>query len=149
MVVHDKQDLYFLDTNIFLRTLIKEDEKTFAECIALFKLLEDGQIQAYTNILVIAEINFVLSSYYKFPKQKVATALESIVQTPKLKIVDDLDAAWGISLFAKENIKFIDCLLASSEFLRNKKACVISYDSDFKRLDVKYHHPKDIIKNCR
>lgn len=131
----------FIDTNIFLRAIVKEDEQTFNECLSFLKLIRDGKIKAITSTLVFLKINFVLLSFYKFPKEKVQQALESILDLPHLKIVDDYEMREAIEAYKKTKVKFVDCLLAS--LLKKKDFKIVSYDLDFDKLKIKRLSPKD------
>jgi len=131
----------FVDTNIFLRAIVKEDEQTFNECLSFLKIISNGKIKAITSTLVFLEINFVLLSFYKFPKEKVQQALESILDLPHLKIVDVFDMREAIETYKKTKVKFVDCLLAS--LLKKKDLKIVSYDLDFDKLKVKRLTPKN------
>jgi hypothetical protein len=48
-------------------------------------------------------------------------------------------------LFQTHNVKFIDCLLASSKRVQENKAAVFSYDRDFDKLGVPRVESKDIL----
>jgi len=140
-----KKPLFFVDTNIFLRIFVKEDEKTYKDCLNFLKLVSAKKIKAYISTIVIMEINFVLTSFYKFQKENTAQALRSIISTPGLKIIDDLDISHALELYTNSNIKFMDCLIASSSLLQKNKACIITYDKDFEKLPVITKQPGEII----
>lgn len=135
------QKPFFIDTNIFLRAIVKEDKQTHDECLSFLKLISDGKIKAVTSTLVFLEINYVLLSFYKFPKKKVQEILESILDLPHLKTLDVFDLREAIETYKKTGIKFMDCLLAS--LLKKKNLEIVSYDLDFDRLKVKRLSPKD------
>ena len=136
-----KKGLVFIDTNVFLRAIVKEDEQTFNECLSFLKAVSDEKIKAITSTLVFMEINFVLLSFYKFPKEKVQQVLESILDLPHLKIVDIFDMREAIEIYKKTKIKFVDCLLAS--LLKKKDFKIVSYDLDFDKLKIERLSPKD------
>ncbi len=138
-----KRGLVFIDTNIFLRAIVKEDEQTFNDCLSFLKTVSNGRIKAITSTLVFMEINFVLLSFYKFPKEKVQQILESILDLPHLKIVDVFDMREAIETYKKTKVKFIDCLIAS--LLRKKDSKIVSYDLDFDKLKIKRLSPKDFL----
>ena len=117
-----KKRLFFIDTNIFLRVFVKEDETTFNNCLNFLQLISSKKIKAYTSTVVLIEVNFVLSSFYKFPKEKVIEALQSIMSLSGLKIIDDFNLINALELYAKYQVKFIDCLFASSSLLQKGKA---------------------------
>lgn len=133
----------FIDTNVFLRVLVKEDEQAYQQCISFLKKISEGKIKAITSTLVFLEINFVLLSFYKFQKEKVQQALESILDLPHLKIVDIFNMREAIEIYKETKIKFVDCLLAS--LLKKKDLKIVSYDLDFDKLKIKRLTPKDFV----
>lgn len=138
-----KKRTFFVDTNVFLRTIIKENNQAFNECLSFFQLINNGKIRGVTSTLVIMEINFVLLSFYKFPKAKVQQILESILNLPYLKIIDCFNIQEAMESYKKTKIKLVDCLLAS--ILRKKNLEIISYDLDFEKLNINRLAPKDIV----
>jgi predicted nucleic-acid-binding protein len=134
-----------VDTNIFLRTLIKEDARIFKDCQAFFNGVQEKIIVAYIPTVVVAEVSFVLSSHYKLKKQNIINAIEGIVNSSCLEIIDDLRLPYAVELYKTHNVKLIDCMLASSSRLENSNVAVLSYDRDFDKLGVRRVEPKDII----
>lgn len=132
---------YFIDSNIFLRTLIREDAKSFKECLAFLTKVKENKIKAYTSSLVLAEIVWTLISYYEFEKNKVVRAIESITNLRGLKLKDESDPRYAINLYTKHAVKFIDCLIASDKKVQKRKAVIISYDKDFDKLKVLRQEP--------
>ncbi len=131
--------IYILDTNIFLRTLIKEDNQTFEDCINFLRLVKTNKIKAILPGVVLSEIAWVLKSFYKFPKSKVVKALKSMLKLSGLKIADNYDYKQTIKFYESKNVKYIDCLIAS--LVKNKNYSVISYDKDFDKLKIKRQEP--------
>lgn len=134
---------FFIDTNIFLRVLVKENQTDFDNCVRFLRLISGEKIQAFTSTVVLLEINFVLASFYKFEKPKIYQALQSIIDLPDLKFIDDFNRREAIELYAKTGIKFTDCLLAS--LIKDPNFFIISYDHDFDKLGVKRLEPKEIL----
>ncbi len=69
--------MYFIDSNIFLRVLAKENPQIFDECVGLLtKIRNKGSGTAfYTGNLVVAEVAWTLASYYKAPKDLIIKGL--------------------------------------------------------------------------
>lgn len=139
--MNDVNKKYFLDTNIFLRVLIPENEEMFLRSSLFLQKIKEGEIQAYTSSFVLTEINWVLRSYYKYSKQKCISAVESILSLPNLKITSDHEIRNAISLAKENNIKFVDAILASHIIFEGKNAILISYDKEFDRLSIKREEP--------
>ena len=140
----DKRPIYFIDSNVFLRVLVKEDETSFRSCVKLLEKVNNKKMQALTSDLVLAEVSWVLNSYYDFSKLKVISALEGIVNLTGLKIKNTTDISTAIDLYKNNKVKFIDALIASDKMLA-LNGIVISYDKDFDKLDIKRIEPDQII----
>ncbi len=54
--------MVFIDTNIFIRFLTKDDPVKAAACYRLFEQAQRQEIELVTSEAVIAEVVFVLSS---------------------------------------------------------------------------------------
>lgn len=135
-----------VDSNIFLRLFVRDDEQKWKDSIRVFQKIAERQIMAYVPTLVPAEVNFVLTSFYQFEKPRVVQATKSMVSTSNLKMLDDLSVVRGAQLYEEYNVKFTDCLLASSALLQSGQAAILSYDHDFDKLGVRRVEPHDILK---
>ena len=136
---------YFIDTNIFLRTLIKENKKTFDECYKLLSEIKVGNIKASTSHVVLAELVWSLSSYYGFSKEKVINAAKSVVNLRGLQFVDGYQAHLSLELYEKKPVKFIDALMVSIKNIYEKKWTIVSYDKDFDKLGVLRKEPGELV----
>ena len=76
----------FIDTNIFLRFLTKDDPSKYDKCKELFKRAMEGKINLTTSSLVIAELIWTLLSYYKVSKADVIEKVSIIVGTETIHI---------------------------------------------------------------
>lgn len=137
--------IYFIDTNVFLRALINDNDKSFQDCLRVLKFIKETKIKACVSNFILAEIHWTLSSFYKFPKQKNIEALKSILNLKGLKIENDVDLNITLETYQKHNVKFIDALIASHPLILMKKAAIISYDRDFNKLDVLWKEPDEIM----
>lgn len=142
-----KEYNYFVDTNIFLRVLLKDEEKTFRDCLRFLKEIKNGNIKAITSNLVLAEINWTLLKFYKFAKEDVIKSLDSITHLNHLKLIDDFDSISAIKSYKDYQIKFIDALISSIPEIGEGKMKIVSYDRDFDKLGDWRVEPREIIKN--
>lgn len=132
---------YFVDSNVFLRFLIKDDEQKFKRCRRFFEDVETGEIKIIISSFILAEIVWVLRSFYQFQKQEILRALRAIISLKNLRIRDKSDMTMTLELFEQTNAKFIDCLIASDRDLQAKKCTLVSYDEDFDKLKLKREEP--------
>lgn len=135
-----------VDSNIFLRLFVRDDEQKWKDSKQVLQKITERQIMAYIPTLVPAEVNFVLTSFYRIEKPWVVQATKSIVSISNLKILDDLSVVRGAQLYEEFNVKFTDCLLASSALLQSGRAAILSYDRDFDKLGVKRKEPGNLLQ---
>jgi len=135
---------YFIDTNIFLRTLYKEYPQKFLECTNLFKSIRENKIDAATGTICLTEVAYTLKTYYKFRKEKIIEGIRSIININGLKIIDNYNQELALDIFEKYSVKFTDALIASSEDIYSRKMTVVSYDRDFDKLPILYREPSEI-----
>ncbi len=136
---------YVIDTNIFLRVLINENEKVFQDCVNLIKMIKKNQIQAVMPGIVLSEVVWTLGSYYKFPKKEVLKAVESILNLSGLEVFDEYDYRASLQLYRKKNVKYIDTCICTFPELITKKWTIISYDKDFDQLGVVRKQPEEVM----
>lgn len=144
MNARNRAQLYFIDTNIFLRVFVKENEVTHKECVELLRSIEQKKIKAFTSSLVIAEIHHVMASVYHVEKNIIANALKSILGLSNFFVIDDMDVPTALTLFTTYSIKFTECLIASSKKLQHGGS-IISYDKDFDTLHIRRIEPNGIV----
>lgn len=140
---------YLVDTNIFLRTLIKENPLTFEDCANFLKLIKKNKIEAVTPGIVLTEIVWTLGFHYKVPREKIYKGLTSITSLSGLRIIDRYKYSAAIGLFAVSSAKYVDCLLATIDEIVDGSWTIVSYDRGFDKLGVKRSEPKDILKKFR
>ena len=131
----------FIDTNIFLRFLTKDDPSKYDKCKELFKRAMEGKINLTTSSLVIAELIWTLLSYYKVSKADVIEKVSIIVGTETIHIPEKDIIADALILYSRENIDYIDSY--NAVFMKqNGLNEILSYDSDFDVIDgIKREEP--------
>lgn len=137
--------VYFVDTNIFVRILVKEDERSFRECFQFFQHAYNGKIKIITSSLVLAEVHWVLSSFYRFGKDETVEALQNILNT-RVRVKDGSSVSLALEMFRNTNVKLTDALIASHPLIEKRRATVVSYDKDFDKLGIPRKEPGEIIK---
>jgi len=130
----------FVDTNLFVRYLTNDDKHKAEAVEKLLLKAKSGEIKLVTSDIVIAELVWVLISFYEQGTEVVADLLRGILNTEGLK-VDNSDIIEGaLEIFEETNIDFIDAYIIS--YMRLKKMDILySYNkkylskfSDIKRI---------------
>ena len=131
----------FIDTNIFLRYLTKDDPSKYDKCREIFKKAVEGKIELATSGIVIAELIWTLLSYYKVLKVDVIEKISIIVSTENLHIPDKNIITDALVLYGRKNIDYIDAYNAVFMKYHNLNE-IYSYDEDFDVVeDIKREEP--------
>jgi len=120
----------FIDTNIFLRYLTKDDFSKYNKCREIFKKAVEGEVELATSGIVIAELIWTLLSYYKVQKADVIEKISVIVSTDNLHIPDKDIITDALVLYSRKNIDYIDAY--NAVFMKRYGfGEIYSYDEDF------------------
>ena len=124
--------MQFVDTNIFIRYLTKDDPEKAAACYRLFEQANHNEIELTTSESIIAEIVFILSSkrLYNVSRHDVRIRLYPLISLPGLKLANRRQYLRALDLFSDNTIDFEDAL-AIAAMERQKIVEVYSYDKDF------------------
>ena len=135
---------YFIDTNVFLSVAAHDNLEHLNQSKGLLAKIKSGEIDGVTGDIVLAEMNWVLSSFYKFPKARIVKLLNGVNNIPNLEINNAYNSRSAIRLFGNTNVKYIDCVIASIPQIVAKEWVVVSYDEDFKKLPVLWKKPSGV-----
>ncbi|PIV37526.1 hypothetical protein COS31_04290 [Candidatus Roizmanbacteria bacterium CG02_land_8_20_14_3_00_36_15] len=100
---------FFVDTNYFLRLLIKDNKNQYNAAYELFNSAIDGKIHLDTTVIVFFEIYWVLASFYKKNKQVVTKFLEKILKMDFVEIENREILVEAIDVFRKYSLDLEDC----------------------------------------
>lgn len=123
----------FLDSNVFLRYLINDDPAKAKRCEALLQRIAQGKATAWTHVLAIAEIIWVLTGTYHQHKERVIDALISLLSMEGLLLEDKSRVLSALAAYRATPIDFIDAYHA--QMMHDRRVTSIhSYDTDFDKL---------------
>jgi predicted nucleic acid-binding protein len=125
----------FVDTNVFLRFFVRDVENLYERARVLFEKAEAGKIKLETNELVIAEIVWVLESFYGFTRKEISEVLLTLLASRNLKIAGHAKISHAVELYASGNMDFIDAY--NIAYMRAKEySKVATFDSrHFKKVE--------------
>lgn len=128
--------MHFVDTNIFLRFLTKDDPEKAENCRRLLQTASEGKIKLYTSDLVFAELIWVLQSprTYNLNPVEISDLVTPLATIKGLLFPAKKHFPEMIDLFVSTGINFID--IYNTVMMRSQGLdSVYSYDSDFDLLD--------------
>lgn len=99
----------FVDTNYFLRFLIKDIEAQSLEAKALFENGRNRKIKLFSSTIVFFEIYWVLVSSYKIEKAMALEILSKILEMDFIEFKERKLLQSALDLYAKNNIELEDC----------------------------------------
>lgn len=81
----------------------------------LFARTETGEISLVTGETILAEVVWVLQSYYGFRREEILAVLEAILSTRHLRVINRAMLLESVRLFKEGSMDFVDaCAMASA-----------------------------------
>lgn len=135
----------FIDTNIFIRYLTRDDQQKFKACLHLFQQAERHEIELTTSAEIVSEVVYVLSSkFYKLPRPAIQATMSKLLGLPGFRLPERSVYFRALSLFATYSIDFEDCMTVA-RMEHQGITTLYSYDRDFDRFsEVKREEPEEI-----
>lgn len=99
--------MIFVDTNYFLRFLLK-DNPQHEIAKKLFLEAAEGKISLTASVIVFFEIYWVLSSYYNRQKKDVAETLEKILKLTFIKFAQRDILSESVEVFKNTTLSLED-----------------------------------------
>lgn len=124
----------FIDTNVFLRYLTRDDPQKALESFELLKKIENGEETVTTSSLVILEIVFTLEHFYRVSREDIFQLLEPILNLKGLSLQNKSTFMEALKLYSKVELSFADAF--NIAFMKKIGINEIySYDKDFDGID--------------
>jgi len=119
----------FVDTNVLIRHLTGDPP---AEAVRATRYLEHADALLLPD-LNLAEVAYVLESFYEAPRAQVAETLRAVVAFPAIRVVDDELLLRTVEVYEGHRLDFADAyLVASAE--RTGVGEVASFDRAIERV---------------
>ena len=99
----------FVDTNVLVRHLTGDPPAMAERATALLA----SEPELYLADLVVAETVFVLESFYKAPRDQVATAMRSLIAMRSMVTVDPALLSRAIEVYEVDRLDFAEAYLVA------------------------------------
>ena len=123
--------IYLLDTNVIIRFLVGDDEKFLAQSTVYFQEIEKASLQVEILEGVLMEAFFVLTKFYKIPKEEVIADLKVILALDGVVNGDKIILHEALTIVENRNIDFVDALICAKSRLQGYKK--LSFDHDVEK----------------
>lgn len=100
--------MIFIDTNYFLRLLRDDIKDQHNKAKMLFLKASEGKIELFTSVVVIFEIYWVLSRFYRFEKKEIVKSMKRILSMSFLKIDQSNVFNEALEIYSKTNFDMED-----------------------------------------
>lgn len=125
----------WVDANVVLRCLIRDDERLFSLASGVMEMAERGEVRLHLSPLTVAEMVWVLDSFYEYPREQVAEVVSSFVRADGVAVEERDLIIEAIEDYSNLNVDFIDAYIAAKASLT--KWPVVTFDrAHFKKLGV-------------
>lgn len=121
--------MIFVDTNYFLRFLLKDNDAEHQTAKQLFRNGAEGKTKLFTSIIVFFEIYWVLASFYKKEKSEIIPILDNILRMEFVALDERPLLKNALAIFTEKSVEFEDAFNLS--YARSRRA------DDFKTFDKK------------
>ncbi len=127
---------YLLDANVLLRFLRGDDDQHSPAARQLFSDASDGKCVLILAEVTVAEAVWVLNSFYKTERGKIAEGLRKVIISAGVRCIKQDEMLDALHRFATTKCDFLDCYLAALAAASGDQ--VATFDKDFDRFeDVK------------
>ena len=126
----------FLDANVLLRYVIRDDEEKAQRALALLRRVELGEERVETSLLVFFEVVFTLERTYNVPRAHIYGVLRPVLELSGLSLPGKLLLLETLDRFASSSRKlsFVDLYVALDAQSRGITE-IYSWDKDFDRIE--------------
>ncbi len=136
----------FVDTNLFLRYLTNDIPEQADAVEELLRQAVDGKVMLVTSSLVIAEIVWVLESFYQQRREQIKQHILAILNTPGLEVAETEMLLAGIVWYAEKNVDFIDACNAVWALLHGVETVCTFDRRHFARLEgITVRGPAEVV----
>ena len=127
----------FLDTNVILRYLTRDDEAKAKACFELFQRVKEGSEEVFTSEAIITEVVYVLSSKrgpYRLSHEEIRSILVPIITLRGLKLAHKRLYLRALERYVASPFLDIEDAVSIAHMERNSIREILSYDTDFDRI---------------
>src|SRR3989304_5101122 len=106
----------YVDTDVIIRLLVRDDARKTAEAAALFESVEAGKLRLEAPVTVIADAVFVLSSphLYHLARAQIRDLLVPLIRLPNFRVHDRDAVLAALDIYSNRNVDFGDAFIVAS-----------------------------------
>jgi uncharacterized protein len=118
---------------VILRYLTRDPPDLAEAAFKTFSAAQQGMVVLVLSPVTVAEIVWVLESFYRYPKAQISETMSHFLRCDGLEVMDLDLLLHALNLYGEKNIDFADALLAGVALSRDLKF-IYSFDKHFARI---------------
>lgn len=130
MMSNAMSNIILADTNLIIRYLVADNKKLFEQAKNILDQVQGGDTKLAIELFVFTEVIYVLSSFYKVPKEEIKHALIDLISYRGIVIEKEVIIK-ALEIFANTNLHIVDCLLAAKSFISNNN--IATFDKELEK----------------
>lgn len=124
----------FLDTNIVLRLLTRDDEAKAQRALHLLLRVERGEERVLMSSLVVFEVVFTLQSFYRVPRARITELLVPLLRLRGIDLAEKPTFVRALTLYTEmPSLSFADVYSVAVMEARGISD-IYTWDTDFDRV---------------
>jgi uncharacterized protein len=124
----------FLDTNVLIRLLTRDDQDKAAAAANLLARAADGEEKLVISPLVAFEVAFLLHGTYKLPRARTRDLMKAIISIRGIDLPEKGLWMGALDLYSATSLSFADAF--NTVYMKERGIRdIYSWDTDFDRID--------------
>lgn len=122
-----------LDTNVIIRFLTKDDAILHPRAEEIMQAVAEGRLTVVCDPVILAEVVYVLISFYKLPRPEILKLLLPIVESNSVRIPNKSRYASALKMYAEGKAHYADsCACAAA--LEDCEGRLLSFDRELSKI---------------
>lgn len=121
-----------LDANVIIRFLLNDHPKLSLRAKNIFSKAEKGFVKLYLDEVVLAEVIWTLSSFYKIEKTKIVERFKTLIAQNWIVNPRKVLLSEALVLYSKRKLDYIDCWVFAVS--KSTGIHLETFDQDLKKL---------------
>jgi len=120
-MLKDSKSIVVIDTNLLVRYLTDDDPQKAKAVDTLLNRANKGELKILIPSVVVAELVWVLESFYKLAAAEITELVEAILNTPGVDIQDKSIIKAALKIYRSKEIDLIDAWIIEFAKARGAK----------------------------
>ncbi len=121
-----------MDSNVVLRFLLADHPQLSQKAKSIFESAEKGKCELFLNHTTIAEVYWVLESFYNLSKSEIIQVLSQLFRFPNIRVPEKRIIFQVLDLLSQENMSYIDAY--NLVFARKNELGLKTFDKRLEKL---------------